>query len=385
MKKYLSILMLAGLTLFAACSSDDDDKTVYTVTFETDGGTPVPSVQQVEEGNAVSAPSTNPTKSGYVFVYWHLSGATTAYNFQTPVNGNITLHAKWQEEAQAEYWQVTWNLNGGSWSSGDNHATQVLKGGTLTEPDAPTKLGNTFEGWYKEAALTNKINFPYDVSNLTANFTLYAKWATEGGGTDDPHKTDIYLQLASYYLAYTIQITEQYKKGQRPSYIENEKGQSIVIVNYNPNGTMNYLDFRLPYILSVICYNNQPALTFRASDIEYGRNAFSALNNGTYDYDRDPGIILSYYGSFSGSSVFTSLANLRILANNNGITEDVYSKIIFPDGCYKLLVFSSKNEKIFGKYVGYSSSTGKSFTYWCIDSNDSSFGKSFTMSIPFDI
>jgi uncharacterized repeat protein (TIGR02543 family) len=184
MKKYLSILMVALLTLFAACiiynddGNDDensnDGKTVYTVTFETDGGAPVPSVQKVEEGGTVITPSINPAKVGYAFVFWHLRGATTAYNFQTPVSSNITLHAKWQKEA--EYWQVSWELNGGSWPSDDNHATQALKGGTLAEPATPVKAGSTFDGWYKESALTNKITFPYDLSNVTSNFTLYAKW-----------------------------------------------------------------------------------------------------------------------------------------------------------------------------------------------------------------
>lgn len=180
MKKHLSILMLALLVLLSACGSDDESKTVYTVTFETDGGSPIPSAQKVEEGSTATAPSVNPTKTDYVFLFWHLSGNATAYNFQMPVTGNITLHAKWQEEAGTEYWQVAWNLNGGSWTSEDNHATQVIKGGTLAEPNAPVRSGYAFDGWYKEATLTNKINFPYDVSSATADFTLYAKWSIEG-------------------------------------------------------------------------------------------------------------------------------------------------------------------------------------------------------------
>ncbi|MFT4071418.1 MAG: InlB B-repeat-containing protein [Dysgonamonadaceae bacterium] len=79
MKKYLSTLIVAAITLFAACSNDDD-KTVYTVMFETGGGTPVPAAQKIEEGSTASAPSTNPEKAGYAFVYWHLNGSTTAYN-----------------------------------------------------------------------------------------------------------------------------------------------------------------------------------------------------------------------------------------------------------------------------------------------------------------
>lgn len=71
-------------------------------------------------------------------------------------------------------------MNGGTWPTGDNHATQVVKGGALAEPSAPVKSGHTFDGWYKEAGLTNKVAFPYDVSSVTANITFYAKW-TSGG------------------------------------------------------------------------------------------------------------------------------------------------------------------------------------------------------------
>jgi uncharacterized repeat protein (TIGR02543 family) len=180
MEKCLSLLMIVAMTLFAACSGEDDNtKTVYTVTFETDGGTPAPSDQKVEEGGTVTAPSVNPTKAGYVFVYWHVSGATTAYNFQTPVSRDMTLYAKWQEEAQAQYWQVTWELNGGVWPSDANPANEVLKGGTLTEPAVPTQSNNTFEGWYKDAALTDQVTFPYDVTGETGDITLYAKWQEE--------------------------------------------------------------------------------------------------------------------------------------------------------------------------------------------------------------
>ncbi len=183
-----AISMVLGIT---SCSKDDDKEiTVYTVTFDTDGGSPVPAAQRIESGSIVSAPATNPTKTGYTFIYWYLNDINTAYNFQAPVNNNITLFAKWQEEKTVEYWQVTWELNGGQWPSTDNHATQVAKGGTLAEPNAPSKSGNTFEGWYKETALTNKVSFPYNVNNETANITMYAKWTSseEPGDEDDKYK-----------------------------------------------------------------------------------------------------------------------------------------------------------------------------------------------------
>ena len=180
MKKILFIALLGIAIMGLASCGKEEVKTYYTVTFDADGGTPVPEKQSVEAGKTATAPATNPTKQGFVFVYWSADG-TNAYDFQSPVMRNLTLRARWQAEAQAEYWQVAWELNGGAWpAEGDNHATQVLKGGTLAEPAAPVKNGSTFEGWYKDAALTNKVDFPYDVSGVTANFTLYAKWQAGG-------------------------------------------------------------------------------------------------------------------------------------------------------------------------------------------------------------
>ena len=169
--KKLFIITLAALTL-AGCS--DKKLEVYTVTYNSNGGTAVQK-QTVEAGGTATAPE-NPSKQDYVFLFWSLENAATAYNFQTPVNANITLNANWQEESKVEYWQVSWYLNGGAWTAGYTPPAQVAKGGTLAEPAEPTKAGSTFEGWYKEAALTNKVNFPFDASGITANFTLYAKW-----------------------------------------------------------------------------------------------------------------------------------------------------------------------------------------------------------------
>lgn len=190
------MMMLVAISSFVYTGCDKDDEiTTYTVTFNADGGTPVPSAQSVEAGKTATAPAANPTKTGYVFLFWRLSGASTAYNFSTPVNGNIALQAKWEEESKVEYWQVSWDLNGGAWpTSGDNHATQVVKGGTLAEPAAPTKAGKVFDGWYKEAALTNKVAFPYNVSTVTANFTLYAKWTT--GGITDPSGYKMFTSIS---------------------------------------------------------------------------------------------------------------------------------------------------------------------------------------------
>lgn len=212
MKRILSIALMGIIAMGLASCGKDEVKAFYTVTFDADGGTPVPEAQRVEEGKTAVAPSTAPVKAGFVFVAWSADG-TNAYNFQSPVTRDLTLRARWQAEAEAEYWQVAWELNGGAWpAEGDNHATQVLKGGTLDEPAAPVKSGCTFEGWYKEAVLTNKVTFPYDVSGVTANFTLYAKWKNENP-QNPTMEAGVYVAGTDYVQPYG-QVATVWKDGQ---------------------------------------------------------------------------------------------------------------------------------------------------------------------------
>ena len=116
------------VTIFGFVSCDDSsggDTTYYTVTFDSDGGDPVPPQQIVPAGGFAAAPSI-PSKSGYVFLFWYLENASppTAYNFQTPLTADIRLVAQWEDESEVEYWQVTWQLDGGAWPANDNHETQ---------------------------------------------------------------------------------------------------------------------------------------------------------------------------------------------------------------------------------------------------------------------
>lgn len=83
-------------------SMPDSDVTVdvtftakdYTVTYESNGGSTVPS-QTVKYNETANKPA-DPTKSGYTFAGWYTEEKlTNKYDFATPVTGNITLYAKW--------------------------------------------------------------------------------------------------------------------------------------------------------------------------------------------------------------------------------------------------------------------------------------------------
>ncbi len=126
-------------------------------------------------------------------------------NYKTA--GQEAQYGPYIKKLNAEYWQVTWNLNGGTWPANDNHATQAAKDGKLAAPKAPTKTGEYFDGWYKESSLTNKVNFPYDASSVTGNFTLYAKWL------DTPPIATLKITVspgAGFYTSLTVMGSSRY-------------------------------------------------------------------------------------------------------------------------------------------------------------------------------
>ena len=70
----------------------DPDKEYVTVTFKKDDGS-VPATKKIEKGQKVSKP-TDPVKAGHTFVGWYTE-SETEFDFNTPINEDITLTAKW--------------------------------------------------------------------------------------------------------------------------------------------------------------------------------------------------------------------------------------------------------------------------------------------------
>ena len=141
----------------------------YTVTFNTNGGSAV-SPQIIKTGEHAQKPE-DPTKDDYTFAGWYKDeGLTTAFDFANEtINADITLYAKWTQNAPTSY-TVTFNTNGGS----TVNPQTIAAGEHVTKPADPTKDGFTFDGWYKDAGLTKPFDFVNETIN--ADTTLYAKW-----------------------------------------------------------------------------------------------------------------------------------------------------------------------------------------------------------------
>ncbi len=187
----------------------------YELTFDTNGGSIVPS-QMVDE-DAKATPPTAPTKTGYTFGGWYKEATlTNQWDFTTDVvTKDTTLYAKWNV-AQVVQNELAFNTDGGT-----AVPSQLIVHNTKgIEPPAPTKAGYTFGGWYKEATLTNQWDFAKEV--IMGHTTLYAKWvknssSENNGGSyvpTSPSNLNVFFEtndgdsLDSLSVAYDQKITE---------------------------------------------------------------------------------------------------------------------------------------------------------------------------------
>lgn len=74
-----------------------------------------------------------------------------------------------QPSGMQQTFTVTFEVNGGSAVPSQT----VISGQTATEPTAPVKENNDFDGWYADAELTQVFDFATPITEVT---TIYAKW-----------------------------------------------------------------------------------------------------------------------------------------------------------------------------------------------------------------
>ena len=150
-------------------------KDIHKVTFDTDGGSPVPDDQQVVDGDNATRPETDPTKDGYTFQGW-TDESGNPYDFSSPVTGPMTLKAQWKLNS----YPVTFDSTGGS-----NVPSQTVNHGSrATRPANPTRAGYTFAGWVDSSGN------PYDFSTpVTGPITLRATWTANPAPAPTPRPT----------------------------------------------------------------------------------------------------------------------------------------------------------------------------------------------------
>lgn len=197
-----------GITEFMANTKVDADITiyakwvintthVYSVTYDSDGGTAV-GVQYVivtppaTSNVAGPLPTEHPTKLFYAFDttggtttgWWtQKDGGGTEFKAGTPVTADIIVYAQW---TPTPGYTVTYNSGWGTsvdpqyviLSSGKTVATGTTEGSLPTPP--PTKPCYHFAGWYTDKTNATPFTASTDVTSIadpdTKILTVYAKW-----------------------------------------------------------------------------------------------------------------------------------------------------------------------------------------------------------------
>ncbi len=150
----------------------DPAKTYYTVTFDANGGTAVQN-QTVEEGRKATMP-TPPTKEGFSFVEWRVGTAEGAvYDFNTPVTGNITLVAVYE---QGTVYVITFDSKGGT----PVDTQRLQPGHKVTKPADPVKTATgleiTFVAWHVGSVEGAVYDFNSEVTSSLLLVAEYQVW-----------------------------------------------------------------------------------------------------------------------------------------------------------------------------------------------------------------
>ena len=154
----------------------------YTITFDSNGGSTVPSITQ-DYASAVTAPAA-PTKTGYTFAGWNQAVPTTI-----PAE-NMTLTAQWT----INQYTITFDTDGGSTVPS---ITQDYNS-AVTAPADPTKTGYTFAGWTPAVPST----IPAEDITVKAQWTIntYSVSITGAGVTADnmnpKYQDDVVITVA---------------------------------------------------------------------------------------------------------------------------------------------------------------------------------------------
>lgn len=123
----------------------------YTITFDTAGGSEVPSITQ-DYGTAITPPAA-PTRTGYTFAGWDREIPTTM-----PAE-DMTITARWT----VNQYTITFKPENG----GQDIVIKQDYGTAITAPANPTKTGYTFAGWDKTIPTT----MPAGDMTITARWT----------------------------------------------------------------------------------------------------------------------------------------------------------------------------------------------------------------------
>ncbi len=192
----LALVMLCAVGVFALAACNNTE--TYTVTFMvrengTTGDWQQYTTVDTNDDGSVTLPA-EPTVDGYTFRDWYTDEACSADNVfdESNVTGDITVYALMAEA------NITLNITDGSGTSTQVAGTLSALSETTAKQEAAAAEENlTFDGWYTDAAFTQKYSDGMDATALYGRYmakitydngyeTLYTELVTPGTLTSAP-------------------------------------------------------------------------------------------------------------------------------------------------------------------------------------------------------
>ena len=179
----LALVMLCAVGVFALAACNGSE--TYTVTFMvrengTTGDWQQYTTVDTNDDGSVTLPA-EPTVDGYTFRDWYTDEACSADNVfdESNVTGDITVYALMAEA------NITLNVTDGSGTSTQIAGTLSALSQTTAEQEAAAAEENlTFDGWYTDAAFTQKYS---DGMDATALYGRYMAKITYDNGYETLH------------------------------------------------------------------------------------------------------------------------------------------------------------------------------------------------------
>ena len=365
-KLYAGLFAILGAFFFFGCSDDSetvevsDPETVeviknhYAIVLDANGGVMEESeyvLNQTEKSSILpSAESLGLKRPGYSFLGWGNSKDATEVLYsdgaECTLTQSVILYAIWKELD----FTITYEANGGTWSSNAMQFQSVQRGKTIVLPKASTiglsKENYSFLGWSTNSDSTEAEYFAGDLLESTADITLYAIWYKKG---DVLYATaeNVLNVIAAIENSTTVVVT-----GELPSDIVRSIGDAInsletaVKISLDLSDTVGctYIQpygFKNCLRLSSILLPN--TITVIYAEAFHGCSSLETINipNGVTKID-----YRAFYGCSSLESIaipdsvteiddgtFTTCSSLESVNIPNGVTEIGHSAFF---GCSSL-------------------------------------------------
>jgi uncharacterized repeat protein (TIGR02543 family) len=141
-----------------------------TLAFDSHGGSAVADMT-AEEGTELERPD-DPVREGYAFIGWFSSAEEgTLYAWPHALAGDLTMHARWRENAAPPPTRYTLSFD----SHGGSEVADITaeEGTALEKPGDPARANYVFTGWFSSAEGGALYEWPY---TLTGDVIMHARW-----------------------------------------------------------------------------------------------------------------------------------------------------------------------------------------------------------------